>query len=68
MKKSILLLTAIASFGLTSCTKCYTCEAYDTETGEVWDTESLCGEDERDNYESIFNDSSIDSEARCLAD
>jgi hypothetical protein len=54
------------SIAFTSCKKCYTCEAVDTITGEVWYAESnVCGDEEVTSFENDFNDPSVDSRARC---
>jgi len=60
-----LCIIGILLITLSSCRKCYECEAKDTVTGQVWDSETLCGADERDDYESTMTDPSIDSHATC---
>ena len=62
MKTAIFIILIASTF---SCKKCYECEAIDTVTGQVWDSEYVCGQSEKDNYEATFNDASIDSRADC---
>jgi len=59
---TLLLFTIVLC---SSCRKCYDCEATDTTTGQVWDSETVCSSEERDNYESTMTDPTIDSYATC---
>jgi hypothetical protein len=67
MKKIFFISAALIAICFSSCQKCYDCEAYDYVENEVWDTETICNEQEREDYEEIFNDPTIDSRAKCTA-
>lgn len=68
MKTLAILLIIGSSVAFSSCKKCYHCEAIDTVTGDVWDSEYVCGQDEKDDYMYLFSDPAIQSQASCTRD